>query len=124
MRYRKKPVVIEAWQWLFSHGEPKSLEEETPPPPTWVTDALWLWPQIGGIYFEPDHPDGPRISIATLDAVAVASPGDWIIKGTAGELYPCKPDIFEATYEREPINPGAGGDSEEGSPWRGSPSRR
>jgi len=40
-----------------------------------------------------------QVNILTLDSVAVASIGDWIVKGTRGEFYPCKPDIFWATYE-------------------------
>jgi hypothetical protein len=90
-KYRKKPVVIDAWQWLFS---PK--QDETP---SWVTDALWLWPKVGGIAFEPDK---DRIAIATLEGVMTASPGDFIIKGIKGEIYACKPDIFEATYDAVP----------------------
>jgi hypothetical protein len=43
--------------------------------------------------------DGDQICIATLEGVMRASPGDWIIKGVKGEFYPCKPDIFDATYE-------------------------
>jgi hypothetical protein len=40
------------------------------------------------------------VEIKTLEGTMVANPGDWIIRGVKGELYPCKPDIFEATYER------------------------
>lgn len=90
-KFRKRPVVIEAWQ---CYGAP-----EPQPRPKWVTDALGKWPKIGGMVIEPEHVDGPRICIATLEGVMVASPGDWIIQGVQGELYPCKPDIFEATYE-------------------------
>jgi hypothetical protein len=42
------------------------------------------------------------VVIATLEGDMTASPGDWIIKGVKGEFYPCKPDIFEATYEPLP----------------------
>lgn len=42
---------------------------------------------------------GPDLAIQTLEGQMVARPGDWIIKGVKGEIYPCKPDIFEATYE-------------------------
>jgi hypothetical protein len=51
------------------------------------------------------HVDNPELHttdrpvIHTLEGVLTASPGDWIIKGVQGEFYPCKPDIFEATYE-------------------------
>lgn len=91
MKFRKKPVEIEAWQWNFS--------EEQEPAPTWMNDALHRYPEPNSAAFEPDHPDGPRIAIGTLEGVMVALPGDWIIQGVQGELYPCKPDIFEATYE-------------------------
>jgi hypothetical protein len=81
MRFRKKPVVIDAMQfdginqfalmgWAASFGG----------------EARW------NIY------DG-RIYINTLEGQMEASPGDWIIRGVKGEFYPCKPDIFEATYE-------------------------
>lgn len=43
-----------------------------------------------------------RVEIATLEGVMVGNPGDWLITGVKGEQYPCKPDIFEATYE--PVN--------------------
>lgn len=88
-KFRKKPVVIEAWRWLFNDNQ-----EETP---TWMTDALHVWPEPGGASFEP-HLD--RIQIVTLEGIMTAVPGDWIIQGIQGELYPCKPDIFEATYEK------------------------
>ena len=47
-----------------------------------------------------------REEISTLEGVMIAEVGDWIITGIKGERYPCKPDIFEATYEREDIQPG------------------
>ena len=89
--YRKKPVVIEAWRWLFDRHQDIA--------PTWVDDALGVWPEVGGLDPQLAHPGGPRIAIATLDAVAFAFPGDWIVRGVKGELYPCKPDIFAKTYE-------------------------
>lgn len=90
-QFIKKRIVVDAWQWLFT--------SEQMPSPAWVTDALWKWPAIGGIAFEPEHDNGPRVCIATLDAVAIALPGDWIVRGVRGELYPCKPGIFDETYE-------------------------
>ena len=90
--FRKKPIEIQAWHWRFSTEQ---AEE-----PVWIRDALHRWPQLGSIAFEPHHPDGPRIAIATLEGVMTANPGDWIIRGVKGELYPCKPDIFGMTYER------------------------
>ena len=72
MKFRKKPVVIEATQW-FKHGDhPKVLH----------------------------HPEPIHGFINTLEGMMLVSPGDWIITGVKGEHYPCKPDIFEATYER------------------------
>jgi hypothetical protein len=76
-RYRKKPIVIEAMQLT---GEDW----------TWRTILNWV-PEA----FE--RQDG--IIIPTLEGDHLAQPGDWIIRGVAGEFYPCKPDIFEATYE-------------------------
>ena len=57
-------------------------------------DGIHVEPGIGFI------PLNGTLDIPTLEGVLVANPGDWIIKGIAGEVYPCKPDIFEATYER------------------------
>ena len=90
-RYRKKPVEVEAWQWASSL--PESLAREI---------AAWC----GGTY-RPDRygalgPDGESwgwFSIDTLEGVMTVAPYDYVIRGIAGEFYPCKPDIFEATYE-------------------------
>lgn len=73
--YRKKPVVIEAIQW---NGE--NLQEIL----KWVGDKAYY---SDGLY------------IKTLEGDLKASIGDFIIKGIKGEFYPCKPDIFEKTYE-------------------------
>lgn len=85
MKYRKKPIVIEAMvvpsvfdidgriafeEWL----KPKCLDRS----------AKWT---------------GANLLIDTLEGKMLAEPGDWVICGVKGELYPCKPDIFEATYE-------------------------
>lgn len=91
MQYTKKPITVEAWRWLFT--------PEQDEPPVWMNDALNHWPDIGGAAFEPYHADGPRISIATLEGVMVARPGDFIIQGVKGEIYPCKPDVFEMSYD-------------------------
>jgi hypothetical protein len=91
MRVRKKPVEVEAWQWKFDQSG------DVPPP--WVPDALFKWPDVGGMKFEPDHAEGPRISIASTEGVMVATPGYWIIKGVEGEIYPCSAEVFEQTYE-------------------------
>jgi hypothetical protein len=82
-KYRKKPVVIEAVQWTG-----KNLANV-------CSLAMTANREIEVV----DTDKGLSIEIPTLEGVMTASPGDWIIKGVQGELYPCKPDIFEATYE-------------------------
>lgn len=84
-KFRKKPVVIEAWQSFNNAGE------ETCEWPRWIMEAL----KSGVIYA-----DGAETKIKTLEGDHTVSNGDWIIQGVKGELYPCKPDIFEMTYER------------------------
>jgi hypothetical protein len=81
-RYRKKPVVIEAVQWL---------------PETQPMLPVDLWPDAVGKGTIERVDDCLRIK--TLEGVMTATPGWWIIRGVQGEFYPCKPDIFEATYE-------------------------
>lgn len=79
-QFRKKPVVIEAWKW---DGVSTSPER-----PDWLR----------GADVRADHHE-QVLHIRTLEGVMTASSGDWIIRGVKGELYPCKPDIFEATYD-------------------------
>jgi len=90
-KFRKKPVVVEAERW-FRRGDVACVETEAP-----VDKENCLWPDFTcpqcGRLLE-DHG-----RIKTLEGSMVACPGDWIITGIKGELYPCKPDIFEATYE-------------------------
>lgn len=79
MKFRKKPVVIEAIRFTGTNE---------------VDIVNWSNGAAAG-YFS-DH----RImQIRTLEGDMTAEPGDWIIRGIKGEFYPCKPDIFEATYE-------------------------
>jgi hypothetical protein len=95
--YRKKPVVIEATQWQPDPGVvSQSCAEEGKE----FKDALQV------IYVANEK--GLLTSIDTLEGRALlVSPGDWIITGVKGEKYPCKPDIFEATYEA--VQPGEEG---------------
>ena len=84
MKFKKKPVVIEAWQFTkdnFKKGCPKEFRH---------TD-ITLWSQYGGAVIGGE--------IKTLEGTMNISENDWIIKGVNGEFYPCKPDIFEKTYE-------------------------
>lgn len=86
MKYRKKPVEIEAIQWL---GE-QSFDE------------LFKFMDADHNYGIVGMKDGRGdiATIRTLEGIMEASPGDYIIKGVKGEFYPCKPDIFELTYEK------------------------
>lgn len=81
MKYRKKPVVIEAVRF-----DPKSPDQ---------SELLQHLEGCKGWRME-----GTSIVIPTLEGDHTASPGDMIIKGVKGEYYPCKPDIFAATYDR------------------------
>lgn len=95
MKYRKKPVVIEAWQWT---GDRKSMSAA----PAWIQDSrdYSINPMpVGSWAFVNGTTRNDSIAIKTLEGIVTASPNDWIIRGVKGELYPCKPDIFEATYE-------------------------
>ena len=78
MKYKKKPVVIEAIQFLNTDY-----------------DNLVA---IGSLGLEPVI-ENEKIKIETLEGTMYADKGDYIIKGVNGEFYPCKPDIFEKTYE-------------------------
>ncbi len=85
-KFRKKPVVIEAMQVNGNHKE------------------IMEW-SCGVVDYH--HATTGTLYIKTLEGVMTAGRGDWIIKGVKGEFYPCKPDIFEATYE--PAEPATGG---------------
>jgi len=83
VKYRKKPVVIEAMQFDGSNGDEV---------------AAWCG---GTVESATCHNDGPPwlVMIRTLEGTMAAGRDDYVIKGVQGEFYPCKPDIFEATYE-------------------------
>lgn len=85
MKFRKKPVTIEAIQYI--------------PHETCALVAEFI-----GEYHDPEacmeEGTNPNYVIHTLEGDMEAAPGDWIIKGVQGEFYPCKPDIFEQTYEK------------------------
>jgi hypothetical protein len=93
--FRKKPVVIEAYQITDEIVLAHLIEKEPLPFGLQSSSADW-------------HPGRREVSrfnilIKTLEGTMHVSLGDWIIKGVKGELYPCKPDIFAATYE--PVEP-------------------
>ena len=101
-KYRKKPVVVEAVQWdgsaqttrgagaiadwIREHGGVAQWH------PTWGSDVVKVSAQL---------------TIITLEGAMEVSPDDFVIKGVQGEFYPCKPDIFEATYDGVPDVPAA-----------------
>jgi hypothetical protein len=78
-KFRKKPVVVEAFKW------------------TGRVDLLTAWGRDVG--FVPRFDLGAVVTIPTLEGIMTAQKGDWIIKGVKGEFYPCKPHIFEELYE-------------------------
>lgn len=88
MRYRSISVEKEAFQWT---GDEHQTEE-----PQWIVDAI----KNKKVTFI--HTGSPvvKLLIHTLEGTMTADRGDYIIQGLQGELYPCKPDIFEKSYEK------------------------
>ena len=87
-KFRKKPVVIEAIQWTG-----KNLKEIIDFTGLNESAQKWSWEEYEKVVLE----DG--FKIFTLEGTMSADIGDFIIQGVQGEFYPCKPDIFEQTYE-------------------------
>ena len=88
MKYRKKPVVVEAWRW-FEFGDVPEAEIEP-----------YFWHKADdrdcehcGVHLKHHG------MLKTLEGWHIVCPGDYIIKGVEGEFYPCKPSIFDKTYE-------------------------
>ncbi len=92
MKFRKKPVVIEAVQWTGDNLA--EVLDFTGKHPKWNE-----WFENWKAYEAYVKANGDIFKILTLEGTMKASPGDWIIRGVKGEHYPCKPDIFAATYE-------------------------
>lgn len=94
-KYRKKPVVIEAFQMTRERRMDNSEW------PEWLNEAWNKNEGEAGAVFRQnrDSPLPDLLCIWTLEGVHLVDWGDWIIRGVKGELYPCKPDIFAATYE-------------------------
>ncbi len=86
MKYRKKPVVVDAFQWQPGMALPQ-----------WAVNGKCKeWNPEGTVI---------KLSVKTLEGRMAANPGDWIICGVKGECYPCKPDIFEMTYDAFDTDP-------------------
>lgn len=99
MKYRKKPVVIEAFQMSPERRWDNSEW------PKWLHEAWQRGPGENGLWPSSDHSPQPgrksadELCCGTLEGVHRVGPDDWIIQGIKGEIYPCKPDVFDATYE-------------------------
>ena len=92
-KYRKKPVVIEAVQWTGENlAEVLTFTGKHPDWDKWFDSFEHYEAYV--------RADDMIFKIKTLEGTMTASPGDWIIRGVNGEHYPCKPDIFEKTYEK------------------------
>lgn len=115
-RFRKKPVEIAATQWFKNGDHPDDYSNDIVDPVTEVTitaeyQRLHDWEgQVVRYYRHPDVPGDKQCQhcgvimhnhgwIDTLEGGHVVCPSDWVITGVKGERYPCKPDIFAATYE-------------------------
>lgn len=98
MKYQKKPVVIEAVQMHYAeivagHKLENDLFDEIP---DWLRNAI----ESGRIRLSSrDARDYAVLGIDTPEGTMECSPGDWIIRGVKGEVYPCKDEIFKLTYE-------------------------
>lgn len=86
-KYRKKPIVIEAeiWNGKFPNG---------------LGVEFWTFDDDAGGCKECGVLLSLHGKVITLEGYHIACPGDWIITGVKGEKYPCKPDVFELTYEK------------------------
>ena len=103
MRYRKKPVVIEAVRVTAADYNPALPANRAWDGCPFTEVPQWLRNALDDSLIVPHNrgsTDYAGWDIKTLEGTMSAGPGDWIICGTTGELYPCKPDIFAATYEK------------------------
>lgn len=96
MRYRKKPIVVEAFHMSREHCLDNSEW------PSWLHQA-WQKPiaEAGALFSRLDG----ALFVQTLEGTHKVSWDDWIIQGVEGELYPCKPEIFEKTYDAVDVKP-------------------
>lgn len=94
MKFRKKPVVIEAFQMTKEHRL-SNVDW-----PFWLHQAWQLERETEGSLYPTEAGTGDgTLSIGTPEGNHLVSWNDWIIQGVQGEIYPCKPDIFDVTYE-------------------------
>jgi hypothetical protein len=114
MKYRKKPVVIEATQWFKNGDHPLDDAFHSGSAADGTEGARQLYEREGKVvrYFRRPDISGGKVCeqcgktmhehgwIDTLEGGHIVCPGDYVITGVKGERYPCKPDIFEQTYEK------------------------
>jgi len=114
-RYRKRPIVIEAHRWHENGDHPADACEMINPAPMSSTqfEPFMSEGKVVRYYRHPEVPGTTKCEhckrtmhdhgwIDTLEGGHTVCPGDWIITGIKGEYYPCKPDIFDQTYEPVP----------------------
>lgn len=92
--YRKKQVVVEAFQMT------KERREDNGDWPSWLHQAWQKDSHEEGALYPHENPYNRRLRIRTLEGEQLVEHDDYIIRGVEGEIYPCKPAIFEKTYER------------------------
>ena len=98
MHYRKRPVTIEAQQWTSAEQANHIID--------WIEsfgeeyEGTVQWDEETGGPLNADGEDWGLFTIDTLEGTMTVAPGDFVIRGVAGEVYPCKPDVFEQTYEK------------------------
>jgi hypothetical protein len=99
-QFRKKPVTVEAWQWVSDRPESAAEDIVAWMEDNWATDS-------GGPSYDatlsgaggPGGEDWGCLEIDTLEGTMEVAPYDYVIRGVQGEFYPCKPDIFDASYD-------------------------
>lgn len=94
MKYKKRPVIIEAFQMT------KKTRWDNKDWPAWLNEAWQRDPGENAVWINSDDPEGEALVCGTLEGVHCITFGDYIIKGIKGEIYPCKPDVFEASYDK------------------------
>lgn len=87
MKARKRPIVVDFFIWT---GDENQTDD-----PEWALDALLR----GDIRFENQGTPEVKLIVPTLEGDMIANRGDYIIKGNKGEIYPCKPEVFESVYD-------------------------
>lgn len=92
-KYRKKPVIIEAFQMT------KERRWDNSEWPNWLNKAWNMEPSEGAVWIDDRYLERERLVCGTPEGRHHIDWDDYIIQGVKGEIYPCKPDIFEMTYD-------------------------